>query len=280
MKSVDLKSVDLNQPVRINKYLPVALLYFFFNGFLLPHGLLYTTLLTPFFGVWLYRFPEFKYLGLYFVALAPFLVVHLLNGVEPLYYIKSTLLLLAVYTFTLAFYRFLEECKTLRSIYRTILIVNIFFLVVALLALVIPPWTHRFWYTNDITRGVVNLKRLQMLTYEPSYYSTLFAPLALYYYLKAVVLKLPNRLTTLLLLSIPLLLSLSFGVILGLILSLGLTLLAGFRSFFPTTCSSSGSPMSSRARILPSRGGPSIPSTSAGRSPKSKAFISVAGPAR
>lgn len=72
-----------------------------------------------------------------------------------------------------------------------------------------------------------------MLTYEPSYYSLLFVPIALYYYLKLLVLKLPNPIIAVLLLTIPLLLSLSFGIILGIILSLIITLLWGSNIFYP-----------------------------------------------
>ena len=71
-----------------------------------------------------------------------------------------------------------------------------------------------------------------MLTYEPSYYSFLMVPLALYYYLKMIILKLTNARLYFLMITIPLLLSLSFGVLMGLTLSLVLTLLIGSKRFF------------------------------------------------
>jgi len=218
--------------LHINKYLPIALLYFFFNGFLLPHGLLYTTLLTPVFLFWLYGTPYIRYVWLYFALTIPFALVHFLQGVYGFYYLKSYLLLFTVYVFCIAFYRFLKECRTLRTLYRYILLINIVFLILALIAFFIPSLTTRFWYLNNVTEGV-DMKRLKMLTYEPSYYSTLFVPIALYYYLKMLVLKLPDTKTVLLLLSVPLLLSLSFGVILGMALTLLLTLAYGLKRFFP-----------------------------------------------
>jgi hypothetical protein len=54
----------------------------------------------------------------------------------------------------------------------------------------------------------------------------------LYYYLKMIVLKLPNPKTTAILLTVPLILSLSFGVILGVAISISLTLLYGAKFFF------------------------------------------------
>lgn len=223
----------MNQTIHINKYLPITLLYFFFNGFLLPHGLLYTTILTPVLLLWVYKSGFFKYIWIYFAVIAPFVLVHFFNGVNVTYYIRSFLLLFSVYVFSIAFYRFLKECKSLRTLFKDILFINIVFVIIALIVLFIPSLVNRFWYANSITEGVESLKRLRMLTYEPSYYSTLFVPIALYYYLKLIVLKLPDPKTVLILLTIPLLLSLSFGVILGLALSLLFTLLYGSRDFFP-----------------------------------------------
>jgi hypothetical protein len=77
------------------------------------------------------------------------------------------------------------------------------------------------------------MKRLKLLTYEASYYSTLLTPIALYYYLKMIWRKLPTPLITAVLLTVPLVLSLSFGVILAIFLSLAFTILTNFRGFFP-----------------------------------------------
>jgi hypothetical protein len=104
---------------------------------------------------------------------------------------------------------------------------------VAIVALFIPKFTFTFWYNNEITSGFSRIKRLQLLTYEPSYYSTLLVPLAMYYYNKILLRQLPNPYLLLFLVSVPLILSLSFGVILGIVLALfGMTLL-NFKFFFP-----------------------------------------------
>ena len=208
----------------INKYLPIALLYFFFNSFLLPHGLLYTTILTPLLLIWLYKFPVFKFIKHFLLILLPFVIVHVLNGVDLFYYLRSFIVLFSAFVFSLCLYQFLTECKTLRLIYKDILLINAPLVCFALVMLFIPSLKSEFWYTNEITTGIKSV-RLQLFTYEPSYYSLLFVPIALYYYLKLLILKLPNPTTVFLLLTIPLLLSLSFGVILGIMLSLGITLL-------------------------------------------------------
>ncbi len=217
--------------VTINKYLPIAVLYFFFNSFLLPHGLLYTTLLTPFFIIWLYRYPSFNLLLWFFVVSIPFLIVHLAKGVDALVYIKSYLLFFSVYVFGVAFYQFLKNCHSLSSIFKSITIINIFLVLLALLALAIPPLKQRFWYDIVVTPGVPSINRLQMLTYEPSYYSILLVPIVLYYYLKMLLLRLPNKLLVFLLLAIPLFLSLSFGVIFGLLITFVLIFVSDVKLF-------------------------------------------------
>jgi hypothetical protein len=217
--------------IKINKYLPLAILYFFFNGFLLPHGLLYTTLLTPLFIIWLYRYPSFNLLYIFFIASIPFMLMHFINGVNILDYIKSYLLLFSVYFFAVSFQQFLKNVQSLPSIFKSLIVINIFFVGIALIILMIPSLRSYFWYNNPITSGIEGMNRLRMLTYEPSYYSTLLLPIALYYYLKMLLTDLPNKALVFFLVTVPLLLSLSFGVILGLILSLTFLFLSDIKLF-------------------------------------------------
>ncbi len=219
-----------NKTVYINKYAPFAILYFFLNGFLLPIGLLYTALLTPFFLWWILRYPVRRYLPLFFIVLLPFVIIHFRQGVDAWFYIKSLLLLFSVYIFCLAFYQFLENCHSLRDIYRTILLVNTGMVVFCLLVLVaIPSLIPYLWNDNQMSLGNIKIQRLRMLTYEPSYYSTLLAPLVIYYLLKVFRRELPNPWLYAALVVIPLLLSLSFGVILGVAIALILLLLLNSR---------------------------------------------------
>jgi len=205
----------------INKYLPAALLYFFFNGVFLPLGVLYTTLLAPVFLIWLWRYPVFRSLRFFFYLTIPLAVIHAFLGIEDVsFYIKSYGLALAVYVFGMAFYQYLENCHTLRLIYKRILILNAVMTVVALIFLFVPPIKRVFWYNNSMSLGHITLYRLQMLTYEPSYYSTLFAPIVLYYLLKVFKRMVDHPWLYITMVLVPLFLSLSFGVILGLALSL------------------------------------------------------------
>lgn len=217
--------------IRINKYLPIAIVYFFFNSLFLPHGLLYTTILTPLFLLWLYRFPLFGYVWLYFLITAPFVVVHLWKGVNLSSYFVSYTILFTVYVFCLVFYQFLNECKSLGNIYKNISLINFGLVGFALFALFIPWLKDTFWSYSLITSWTDRIYRLKMLTYEASYYSLLFLPIALFYYLKLILQKHPDKWLTFTIVTVPLLLSISFGVILGLVISLFLIFCSDIRLF-------------------------------------------------
>src|ERR1700761_5459022 len=124
----------MKNTLTINKYLPVVLLYFFLNGFLLPQGLLYTSLLAPVFLYLNFTWRTLKVLLLFLAMTVPFIVAHLVNGVEMMYYLRSFALALSIVIFLVAFHRFLQACGTLRSFYRILLIINIILVVFALFA--------------------------------------------------------------------------------------------------------------------------------------------------
>ena len=178
----------MQNEIRFNRFLPIAVLYFFFNSFLLPLGLLYTTLLTPVLLIWLYRFPIFQYVWIFFLVSLPFVLVHFWKGVDLMVYIKSYLLLFTVFVFGLAFYQFLHTIKDLGALFRDLVLANSFLVLLAIVVFFIEPLKGILWYKNALTTGVSELYRLKLFTYEASYYSLLLAPLALYYYLKVLIL--------------------------------------------------------------------------------------------
>lgn len=210
----------MHPPVNhINKYLPAAVLYFFLNGFLLPVGLLYTTLLTPLLLVWVARYRYIRPTLLYLLMLVPFMVAHGFLGVDWTYYGYSLALSFTVFVFGLAFYQYVSFCGSLREIFQSILLINSLLTVIALIALPIPGLREFLWDNKAFSPGIPPIERLKMFTYEPSYYSTLLAPIAIYYLLKAMRSELPQRVTWCVLVLVPLFLSLSFGVILGMAMS-------------------------------------------------------------
>ena len=148
----------------INKYLPAALLYFFLNGFLLPVGLLYTTLLTPLLLIWVARYRYIRPMLLYFLLLIPFITAHFLLGVDWAYYGFSLALSFSVFVFGLAFYQYVTFCSSLREIFQSLLLINAFMTVIALIALPVPGLREFFWYNKAFSRGIEGVERLKMTT--------------------------------------------------------------------------------------------------------------------
>ncbi|MDP4128774.1 MAG: hypothetical protein Q8918_07990 [Bacteroidota bacterium] len=155
-----------------------------------------------------------------FLIILPFSLVHFVNGVEPLYYVKSLTLLFTVFVFGFSVHLFLVSCHSLRSIYKSLLLANGVMVLVSLVALFVEPFKLIFWNDNGMSLGNINIHRLKMLTYEPSYYSMLFVPVAMYYLIKLFRREISQPYLIGALVIIPLLLSLSFGVILGIAFAL------------------------------------------------------------
>jgi hypothetical protein len=218
--------------IRINRYLPFVLLYFFLNSVLLPLGLLYTTILTPFFLIWLYRQNKIQYGWVFFLLTIPFAFIHYFQGIDLYYYLKSYFLLFSVFVFILTVMRFLQVAHSLRTIFRLLLNINFFLVGIACILFFIPPARGLMWSVYDVSTGLIKFPRLSLFTYEPSYYSTLLIPLAFYYYLKMIFFKYPNAGYVFFMVTFPLVISFSLGVILGTAISFGVLFFWNIRSFF------------------------------------------------
>src|ERR1700760_841325 len=114
----------MQRTVYINKYLPVALLYFFFNSVFLPLGLLYTSLLFPVFFFWIVLQKKSTHLSIFLTITLVFACFHLYHGVDPVYYLQSWLIQLATFIFCVAFSVFVTKVSNLRSLFKNLLIIN------------------------------------------------------------------------------------------------------------------------------------------------------------
>ena len=200
--------------MKFNKYIPFAILYFFLNSFLLPPGLTYTALLSPLFYWWVVATRKEEILVPFIMALFPFILVHIyFVGVNAQAYLKSLVNLTAVYIFCQAFYTFLKTSNNIEKVFRTILYLNFIFCLVA-----IPVYFSSnyelLWIEQNMGGALKGVRRLKLFTYEASYYATLFAPIFCFYFLQIILRK--NRINSWILLPmlfIPLILSLSLGVL-------------------------------------------------------------------
>jgi hypothetical protein len=199
--------------LKLNKYSLPAMIYFCFNGIGMPAGLLIMNLFTPFFYLYLLFRKKKEILHRLLIFLLPFDIIHLLLGVGLKSFLISNLLFISTYIFTWTFAEFVSSYTGLQKLFRLILLWNFIFTLVACVVF-FTPWKETMWYINKFTASVDQFPRLAMFTYEASYYSLMFVPIAYYYLLKVFFGKnKTNQWIILLFVSVPLALSFSLGVL-------------------------------------------------------------------
>ncbi|MBK6826850.1 MAG: hypothetical protein IPG86_08290 [Chitinophagaceae bacterium] len=205
-------------PIRINPYIPFAFIYFFVNAAGLPFGLLYTSLLAPFFYAWVVLKKKQEILFPFLLCLLPFVVAHLnLVGLDRMQYLITMLNLLTVYIYGQAFHTWLKTDQQKERTLRILLYTNALLCGMAIL-FYFTPLQSLFWSRQNLTSDVTDFLRLKMFTYEPSYYALLFVPLFLYFFLQYVFRQNLIRSSLLLpILFLPFILSFSIGVIICLL---------------------------------------------------------------
>ncbi|MFZ4520515.1 MAG: hypothetical protein ACOYNC_02350 [Bacteroidales bacterium] len=208
-------------------------IYFFCNSILLPEGLLYTTLLSPVMLYFIYKHREVAPHPAWFLLLLVPVPFQWINGVDPRTYLVSTALVFtaAVFLFTsatlLVYYK-----KDLHDLFKAILIINVLLTAAALLILPFSAIRGWLWYTVPLSAGIETFPRLNLLTYEPSYYSLIMFPVFLYFLYRVLFEKEKHPLLIALACMIPLILSLSFGVIGTAVIAFAFTLVV-FRKHLP-----------------------------------------------
>lgn len=185
--------------------------------------MLYTTLLSPLFFYNLLKYKRKTYLLPFAGFLLVYDVIHLWQGVTLSGFLLSNAMFIFTYFSVMAFYHFVNRYERLGKLYSQIVLFNAAMVLIAIPFFFMPlPYKEYFWYINSLTAGLEKFPRLALFTYEASYYSLLLIPVLYYYVLKFLFNTIEhNRWLTLMLVLIPMLFSLSFGVI-------GVTLLVIF----------------------------------------------------
>jgi hypothetical protein len=204
----------------------VLLIFLIFNSFLLPHGLLYTMLLSPFF---LYYTAEARYVKIYvgFVLISlGYSAIHFTTNyfssshfIDPIFYSRSVLMLLMQLSFVLSIHKYLSGREEIEDLMQWGLFANIWVTMAALLALATGIGLSVFWYLIPITPNIPLIPRLKGLTYEASYYALTYTPIFLYFSLKLIKEKQKKAGLLLAALVLPMILSFSLGVWMSLFLS-------------------------------------------------------------
>jgi hypothetical protein len=211
----------MKQDTTYDHLLPFVVLYFTANNFLLPHGLLYTTLLTPVFLYWLFKSTGLQSLLKWTILLLIPIPFHLFGGVELKSYLVSSTLVITAWIFLFTALNAVSSMgEGIQKAFKVILLINSVFIVLAFFILPFDPLRDLMWYSIPISPDIPGFPRLKLLSYESSHYALLLTPVFLFFILKAMTGKSRRPLFVLAAAVLPLLLSLSFGVIAALLIAL------------------------------------------------------------
>ncbi len=196
-------------------YLFIAwfILYFFFNNLLLPEGLLFTTLLSPLFLYWLYKQGQVPKLMKWAILLLLPVPLQIIAGVDARSYIVSTLMVASAWIFLFTAMETARSTgESLEDVFFTILKINSILVLIALILLPFSGLREFMWDTIPMSKDLAAIPRLKLFAYEPSHYGLLLAPVFLYFILKIFTGGSQHPLILAAGVIIPLLLTLSFGI--------------------------------------------------------------------
>lgn len=198
----------------VSKYSVLGFVYFFFNSVIVPKGLLFTTILSPF----LYLNQIIKkrnvFLKPFLVFLLSFDIFHLTNGINLENFITSNVLFTLTYFTIISVYHFVNLYNELPKLFKQIAIFNFMLALVAIpFFFMEPKYQDWFWWVNREAMSKHEFPRLKLFTYEASYYSLLMIPIVYYYSFKLLFGEIINKWQTILIVFLPLIMSMSLGVI-------------------------------------------------------------------
>jgi len=161
----------------------------------------------------------------------PVVIIHLAIGVDEKSYFVSVLNMTLVYIFCQAAYTFLIRCEQPGKLFHQLLVINFICCLVAI-PLFFTPFYPVLWTKQFLTPGVEDVRRLSLLTYEPSYYALLFTPLFFFFLLQLLFFRNTiNGWLLLVMLLLPLTLSFSLGVISAIVMSIVVTVVLHYKKF-------------------------------------------------
>ncbi len=215
---------------KYNQIIIYLIIYFFFNGFLLPEGLLYTIILTPIMVYFLFKERKLKDVYLWTIALLLPIPFQVIAGVEVRSFVISNIMIFtALIFFVTALIVIKKYALIMDQLFRKILILNSVFVVIALIIAPFESLRGILWYDIAITKGLELIPRLKLFTYEASYYSLIMMPVFLYFFLRVFYDKEKHPMIVIIAVVVPLLLSLSFGVMGALVIAFVICVIIGWK---------------------------------------------------
>jgi hypothetical protein len=216
--------------ITIHRYLPAAACYFFLNHAGLPNGLFYTTILSPFFFIWLYLKGHRWLTTRFLLALLPFVLAQMALGISaPFYFVQSTLLLWTVFVTVYALFWALKNSSGIERLFDQLIFLNLCVAMFALAALFTPLKLTLWKDESGVLSGTSHLLRLSLLTTEPSVYAELMLPLMIFAAIRLLRDPTARNLLYLIMIGVPLLLSQSFGGLSIGLAGIGIAIITSYR---------------------------------------------------
>jgi len=182
----------------------------------LPHGLMFTSMLSPLLYIWLLLKRRQFVLELFFVCLFPFFFMNLVDGIEWKDFIITATLLMTVYVAAYATGVAIQEMRQIESLIRALIWIN---LAIALFGLLVRFTSFDLLMWQDPTVSQQGMERFRGFDSEPAHFIRLMLPLAVYAYWQLVSRRSIGNIARAFAVLIPLLMALSFGAIGALILA-------------------------------------------------------------
>jgi hypothetical protein len=224
----------LRQPVApaltFHRYLPFAAVYLLLNSAGLPQGVFYSTLISPLLFVWLYLRGRRWLTAKFLLCISPFVVAHVMMGIaSPLYYLRSLCLMWTVYVTVYALAWALLNTRAIERLFGQLIVLH-FWVGVFALAIAPTPLRPLLWHDDStVIAGTSHLMRLSLLTTEPSVCAELMLPLVVFAAVRLLQDNKRRSLIYLMMISLPFLLTQSFGGIFMALAAIGVSLAVSYR---------------------------------------------------
>lgn len=197
----------------------------------MPHGLMFTSILSPFLYIWLLLKRRHFVLETFFAFLFPFLFMNVVDGIIWKDFIVTATLLLTVYVSAYAMGVAIQELRHLDYLIHALIWIN---LAIALVGLIVrfTPFALLMWQNPAISGS--HLERFQGFDSEPDGFVYMMMPLVVYAYWRLVRWHTRGDILRGIAVLIPLLMALAYGPIACLVVSVAVTHLirsSGWRRF-------------------------------------------------
>ena len=198
----------------------LLVLFYFFNNFMLPFGLKYSIILSPFMFYYLKVDNNLSYLKLPILIVFSFSVIHFILGVNFSSFIVSIILAILLIIYISAFTNFYKKTDYLEFYFEKLTQFNFIFTCIAIVSLFFNKLVTVFWYLVPFTPGHDPIPRLKLFETEASVYSFVLLPLFFYYFWTILTNYTTKSFLLFLSLVLSLIMSFSMGVMAVVILSI------------------------------------------------------------